>query len=69
MTEQLLAAMLIAIVSGVIGKSIGTNNNIKAPTCTERQHSCQELINEKIDNMADKIDALTKAVNSKLLGL
>jgi len=64
-----LGGIVIAIVSGVIGKSIGTNDNVKAPTCTERQHSCQTLITNKIDNLAKNVDELTKAVNKKLLGI
>ena len=68
-TTTILGGIVIAVVSGAVGKACGTNNNVKAPTCTERQHACQELINEKIDNLGDKIDVLTRAVNSKLLGI
>ena len=68
MVETILGGVVIAVISGVIGKSIGANNSVKNPTCTERQRSCQSLITEKIDNLGEKVDSLTKAVNHKLLG-
>ena len=64
-----LGGIVIAVISGVVGKSIGSNGVVKTPTCGERQIACQKLIMEKIDNISDRLDALTKAVNSKLLGL
>jgi len=69
MTETILGGILIAVVSGVIGKSLGDNDSIKQPVCTERQHACQSLLIEKIDNVTHKVDILTKIVNNKLLGI
>ena len=67
--STVLGGIVIAVISGVAGKAIGTNNNIKSPLCSERQLACQMLITEKIDNIVEKVEALTKAVNSKLLGI
>jgi len=69
LATTVLGGLFIAVVSGVIGKSIGTNDNVKASICSERQHACQNLVTEKIDNLADRVEELTKAVNSKLLGI
>ena len=64
-----LGGIVIAIISGAVGKTIGTNNNVKKSQCHERQVSCQSLLGQKIENLADKVEILTKAVNSKLLGI
>ena len=64
-----LGGIVVALVGGVIGKAIGTNGNVKGPVCKERQLACQNLITEKIDNLGEKIETLTKAVNGKLSGV
>ena len=69
MIETVLGGLVIALVAGAVGKALGTNNNVKGTTCTERQHACQSLIIEKIDNLGDKVETLTKTVNSKILGI
>lgn len=65
----ILGGIVIAVVSGIVGKSIGTNNNIKLNTCNDRQKSCQALLLEKIEHLSDKVDTLTKAVNEKVFGV
>lgn len=69
MVDTILGGVVIAVISGVLGKSLGANNSVKNSICTERQISCQKLITEKIDNLGEKVDSLTKAVNHKLLGI
>lgn len=64
-----LGGMVIAIISGVIGKSIGTNDNVKNKFCNERQRACQNLLVEKIESLHRDIKSLTDIVNGKLLGL
>ena len=66
---SVLGGLVIALVAGVAGNTIGSNNSVKQSTCSERQHSCQSLLIEKIGNVEEKVDALTKAVNSKLFSL
>lgn len=67
--SSILAAIVIALVSGIIGRAIGERDVIKCSICDERRESCQKLLLEKIDNLSDKIDSLAKLVNGKLLGL
>jgi hypothetical protein len=67
--ETILGGIVIAIVSGLIGKSIGSFNNVKSPLCMERQQSCQKVLIEKIDNLKHELENLTKAVNNKLFGI
>ncbi len=66
---SVLSGLLIAVVSGTIGKSIGSNKKVNECMCTERQKSCQCLLIEKIDNLDEKVDNFIKIVNIKLLGL
>lgn len=66
---SVLSGLLIAVVSGSIGRAIGSNGRVRDCVCTERQKSCQCLLIEKIDNLDKKVDNFVKIVNSKLLGL
>lgn len=67
--ETILGAVLISIVSGVIGKSLSDHNSVKIITCNSNRTACQALISEKIDHLCTKVEALSTIVNSKLLGL
>lgn len=69
MLETILGGIIIALVSGIAGKAIGDKEAIKEPQCNQFRSSCQALLIEKIDNIADKVEALTMVVNSKLLRL
>jgi hypothetical protein len=69
MNEQILAAMVIALVSGIIGNVIGVKDTVKKSICDERRSTCNKLLIEKIENLSDKVDALTKIVNDKHLGI
>lgn len=65
----ILGGIVIATISGVVGKSIGDNNNIKNKHCNEKQISCQKLLIEKIENLSEKVDNIHKIVNSKLFSV
>ena len=67
--EQGLITLVVALISGIIGNYIGSWNSVKNPICSERRDSCQLLIAEKLASMEKKIDALTKLVDNKLLGI
>ena len=69
MTEQILGAMVISLVSGIIGNVIGSKGTIKQAMCDERRIACNKLVIEKIENLTDRVEALTKVVDSKLLGI
>ena len=64
-----LGGVVIAFISGAVGKALGSNGKVKEGTCVERQHACSTLVISKIDNLSKGFDDLKKAVNSKLLGL
>ena len=64
-----LSGVLIAFISGVIGKCIGSSKKISEDHCSEKRRSCQTLVIEKISNIDEKLDTLTTAVNNKLFGL
>ncbi len=69
MTEQVLGAMVISLISGIIGNVIGSKDTIKQTMCDERRIACNKLVIEKIENLTDRVEALTKVVDSKLLGI
>lgn len=64
-----LSGTVVAFVSGSIGKYIGSNGKVKEGQCSERRQSCILLVGEKIDNLADKVDGLKKAVDDKLINV
>ena len=65
----IFGGVTISIVSGVIGKAVGSKGNVKEALCIERQLSIKELVVVKIDNLSDRFETLEKAVNNKLLSL
>ncbi len=67
--NTILGGIIVALVYGAVGKSLGANGNVKAQTCNERQQACQKLLIEKIDNLKKELEDLTKAVNNKLFGI
>ena len=67
--EQGLITLVVALISGIIGNYVGSWNSVKNSVCSERRNSCQSLLAEKLISMEKKIDALTKLVDSKLLGI
>jgi len=66
MITEILGAMVIALVSGIIGNVIGTRNIVGRTLCDERRATCNRLLSEQLDNICDKIEALTKVVNDKI---
>ncbi len=69
MITEVLGAMVIALASGILGNVIGTRNTVQKPFCDQLRSSCQALLVEKLEHLADKVDILTKVVNGKILGL
>ena len=54
--------VLVAVVSGVVGKALGNRNGVKNSLCDERRHACSTLIIEKIDNLTHMVTDLRKVV-------
>uniref|UniRef100_A0A6H1ZMG3 Uncharacterized protein n=1 Tax=viral metagenome TaxID=1070528 RepID=A0A6H1ZMG3_9ZZZZ len=67
--ETVFGGIIIAIGSGAVGKYLGSNGKVKDKECIEHRKSCSTVLSLKIDNLAQKVEELKKAVNSKLLGL
>jgi len=64
-----LGGIVVAGISASAGKYLGSNGKITEERCKEKRQSCQGLLIEKIDNLADKVESLTKIANTKFLGL
>ena len=69
MLETVLGGVLIAVVSGVIGKAVGEHGKVTTIFCTDHQKACQQLIIEKLTNLEKQLESLTNIVNDKVLGL
>ena len=63
-----LGGALVAIVSGAVGKAIGSNGKVDEEHCGERRGACSEKLAIKIDNLSKKLDELTDIINSKTFG-
>ena len=57
-------SITIAVVSGVVGRSIGSHKKVREDTCVERREGCVKLLTTKIDNLENKIDNLTEFVKN-----
>jgi len=64
-----LGGVIVAVVSGVAGKTIGSNNSVKESTCSERQGALKEVIVVKIDNLSARFDKLETAINDKFVDI
>ena len=60
------SGLVVILVAGGFGKYIGESSKVSDTHCNEKRVSCQELLTEKIDNLADRIESLTKAINGKM---
>lgn len=69
MIETVLGGVVVALVAGIAGKAIGDNGKMNKENCIQIRSSCQALLIEKIDNINEKLDNLTKAVNTKLYSI
>ena len=69
MVETVLGGVVIAVISGVVGKTIGESHTVKDYTCLQYRESCQKLLIERIENVGEKVENLTNIVNNKILGL
>ena len=54
----ILSSVLIGVTAGSIGKMIGSNGKVKDITCGERRTTCNNLINEKLKSIEDKLDSV-----------
>jgi hypothetical protein len=63
----IMGGVLVAIVSGVIGNSIGNRGSVKDSRCVERRQSCSILLVEKIDNLTIQIKDLKHIVEAKMI--
>ena len=69
MLENILCGIIIALVSGIVGKYLGERNKVTTITCSEHQRACQQLIIEKLNHLTKEVASLTNVVNNKLLGI
>jgi hypothetical protein len=69
MTEEILVGIIIALVSGIVGRYIGATGKVSESACSQIRGACQNLLVEKMDNMSDRLDALTKIIDTKVLGI
>ena len=67
--ETVLGGVVIALLSSLIGGRIGANGKMTSKHCEEKQTACSKLILEKIKNIEQKLDNLTKLINNKIFGI
>lgn len=59
--------ILVSVSGLAIGKYIGGNNKMSDSHCEEKRKACKDLLTEKIDNVADKVDELSELVKEKII--
>lgn len=62
-----LGGVVVAVISGGVGKYIGGKDKVTDQRFDEVREACQQLLIEKIDNLAGKVEDLTKIVNDKII--
>ncbi len=55
-TTIMVGGALLAIVTGFIGRAIGSNGKVSESNCGERREACNKLINEKLHSIDEKLD-------------
>jgi predicted nucleic acid-binding Zn finger protein len=69
MSETVLGGIVIALVSAILGNTVGKLHKVEKEDCDHIRAACRELICTKIDNLGTKIEELKEVVNNKLFGL
>ena len=55
----ILSGILITVIAGIIGKSMGTSNKVSEETCAERRDKYNDLILAKFKAVEDRLDLIT----------
>lgn len=63
---QILAAILIAVLSGMIGKYIGSSRKVSLDQCYERRQACNALVLEKLDALDKKVTSHIECHNREV---
>lgn len=61
-TTSILGGIVIAIISGIAGKCLWTNDRVRDTTCKERQIACSALLVTEVKSLTASIDELKEAV-------
>lgn len=56
--EHVLAGILIAVISTLLGFVIGMKGKVAIADCAERRASCIALIEQKLISMENKLDLI-----------
>lgn len=64
-TTIMVSGALLAIVTGFIGRAIGSNGRVKENSCGERREACNKLISEKLHTMDEKLDSIVSVLKDK----
>ena len=63
-TTTIIGGVLVAVISGAIGKYAGSNGRVKNEQCGERREACTNLLIEKIDNLTITVDGLKTDISN-----
>jgi len=63
-TVIILGGMLIAIISGAIGKIYGGSGKIDAEYCADHRTACYTLVIEKINSVQSRVDDIHKLIKN-----
>lgn len=58
------SGITIAVVSGAVGKVLGSRGKVREDICGERRESCVALIVQKIDHLTSEVGHLTEYVKN-----
>ena len=64
---EFLVGIIIALVSGIVGKMIGSIGRVEKVSCVQMRESCQTLLVEKMEHMSNRLDELAKIIDVKIL--
>ena len=64
---EFLVGIIIALVSGIVGKVIGSIGRVEKVSCVQMRESCQTLLVEKMEHISNRLDELAKIIDVKIL--
>lgn len=63
----ILATILIALLTGMIGKNMGGAGRISEKDCDKNRNACSRLIDQRLGRIEEDIKSIFKLINESLI--
>lgn len=63
LSEQILGAVIIALLSGLVGKILGEHGKVSKLDCEERQSGCMKIVCVELAHIKDELKEIKNSIN------